>query len=142
MPLLPTSGPILKGDKLKYKILVLDRSAPALNQALVSMLSKEGFRVITYSGHPEALLRLGELELDLIILGEGLPVDSFDACWQLRQAVDIPIVMLGKVPRATGWVKAVENGADCYLVKPFHYSEVVARIKAILRRRDWSLVEG
>ena len=127
---------------MKYNLLVIDKSDLTLNEKVVSTLSKEGFKVVTYSDHLEALSRLGGLKPDLIILGEGLPVDSFDACRQLRQAVAIPILMLGKVPRATGWVKAVESGADCYLVKPFYYSELVARVKAILRRHEWNLVGG
>lgn len=127
---------------MKHNLLVIDKSDLTLNETVVSTLSREGFKVVTYSDHLEVLSKLGELQPDLIILGEGLPVNSFEACSQLRQALDIPIIMLGKVPRATGWVKATENGADCYLVKPFYYSELVARVKAILRRREWNLVEG
>jgi len=127
---------------LRYNLLVIEKSDPFLNEANVSTLAKQGFKVATCSDHLEVLLRLDELKPDLIILGEGLPVDSFKACSQLRQAVDIPIVILGEVPRATGWVKAVENGADLYLVKPVNYSELVARMKAMLRRCEWTLAEG
>ena len=127
---------------MEYNLLVIEESDPRLNDAIVSTLAKEGFKVATCVDYLEVWSRLCEPKPDLIILGEGLPVDSFEACYQLRQALDIPIIMLGKVPRATGWVKAMENGADCYLVKPFYYSELVARVKAILRRREWNLVEG
>lgn len=131
-----------KRGKFRYNLLVIDKSASILTEAIISTLSKEGFEVANYPDHLEALSKLTQLKPDLIILGEGLPLDSFEACWQLRQAVDIPILMVGKVPRATGWVKAVQNGADCYLVKPFYYSELVARVKAILRRCEWRLVDG
>ena len=47
--------------------------------------------------------------------------------------------MLGKVPRAIAWPKAVDSGADLYLVKPVSHVELVARMKAILRRREWAL---
>jgi len=127
--------------KVEYDLLVIDKSNLTSDEAVVSTLSKEGFRVTSYSDHLEALSRLTQLKPDLIILGEGLPIDSFEVCQQLRQALDIPIVMLGKVPRATGWVKAVQSGADCYLAKPFHHSELVARVKAILRRCAWNLTE-
>jgi len=112
-----------------------------LAETIISTLSEEGFKVANYSDHFEILSKLTKLKPDLVILGEGLSVDSFEACWQLRQAMDIPIVMVGKVPRAEGWVKAVQSGADCYLVKPFYHSELIARVKAILRRREWILYQ-
>lgn len=127
--------------KVEYDLLVIDKSNLTSDEAVVSTLSKEGFRVASYSDHLEALSRLTQLKPDLIILGEGLPVDSFEVCWQLRQVLDIPIVMLGKAPRDVGWDKAVQNGADCYIVKPFYHSELVARVKAILRRCEWTLAK-
>lgn len=124
---------------MKYNLLVIDKSGLTLTETLVSTLSKEGFKVANYADHSEVLSKLTKLKPDLIILGEGLSLDSFEVCWQLRQALDIPTVMVGKVPRAKGWVLAVRSGADCYLVKPFYHSELVARVKAILRRREWIL---
>jgi len=126
---------------LRHNLLVIDRSALNLTETIMSALSKEGFRVTNCSDHLEALSKLTQLKPDLVILGEGLLVDSFEVCWQLRQVLDVPVVILGEVPRATGWVKAVQSGADCYLAKPFYHSELVARVKAILRRREWSLTE-
>ena len=124
---------------MRYKLLVIEERAPSLSMVVISTLDKESFKIATYSDHLEALSRLDELKPDLIILGEGLLVDSFEACRQLRKAVDIPILMLGKVPRAIAWPKAVDSGADLYLVKPINYVELVARMKAILRRREWTL---
>jgi len=124
---------------LRYNLIFIDRSDLTLAETTISTLSEEGFKVANYSNHFEILSKLTKLKPDLIILGEGLSVDSFEACWQLRQAMDIPIVMVGKIPRAEGWVKAVQSGADCYLAKPFYHSELVARVKAILRRREWIL---
>ena len=127
--------------KVEYDLLVIDKSNLTSDEAVVSALSKEGFRVASYSDHLEALSRLTQLKPDLIILGEGLPVDSFEVCQQLRQTLDTPIIILGNISRATGWVKAVQSGADCYLAKPIHHSELVARVKAILRRYAWNLTE-
>ena len=127
---------------MKYSLVVIDKSNLTLAEAVISTLSKEGFKVASYSDHREALLKLTQLKPDLIILGEGLPVDSFEVCWQLRQAVDIPILMLGRTSRAEGWVRAVESGADLYLVKPINLPELVARMKVVLRRREWTLAEG
>ncbi len=126
---------------MRYNLLVIEESDSSLNK-VVSTLDKESFKVATYSDHLEALSRLDVLKPDLIILGEGLAVDSFEACRQLHKAIDIPILMVGKVPRAMAWPKAVESGADLYLVKPVNNMELVARLKAILRRPEWALGKG
>ena len=126
---------------MRYNLIFIDRSDLTLAETIISTLSEEGFKVANYSDHFEILSELTKLKPDLVILGEGLSVDSFEVCWQLRQTMDIPIVMVGKVPRAKGWVKAVQSGADCYLVKPFYHSELIARVKAILRRREWILYQ-
>lgn len=127
---------------MSYKILVIEKSTPSLKGIDISNLSEEGFKLAAYSNPIEVLAKLSELKPDLIILGEGLPVDSFEICCQLRQAVDVPILMMGRVPHAIGWVKAVKSGADCYLEKPVSCLELVARTKAILRRCEWTLGKG
>jgi len=127
---------------LRYNLIFIDRSDLTLAETIISTFSEEGFKVANYSDHFEILSELIDLKPDLVILGEGLSVDSFKACWQLRQAMDMPIVMVGEVPRAKGWVKAVQSGADCYLAKPFYHSELIARVKAILRRQEWILSQG
>ncbi len=127
---------------MSYKILVIEKSTPSLKGIDISNLSEEGFKLAAYSNPIEVLAKLSELKPDLIILGEGLPVDSFEICCQLRQAVDVPILVMGRVPHAIGWVKAVKSGADCYLEKPVSCLELVARMKAILRRCEWTLGKG
>jgi DNA-binding response OmpR family regulator len=122
----------------KYNLLIIDKSSLTPNKINVSALSEEGFTIDTLPDHFEALSSLSELRPDLIILGEGLAEDSFKACRQLRQAVDIPILMLGTASRSRGWVKAINAGADLYLAKPVSQAELVARIKAIMRRRQWA----
>lgn len=125
--------------KLDFNLLVIEDSTTGLKEIIVSALSEKGYRLTTYSDHLGALTKLGELKPDLIILGEGLLIDSFKICYQLRQAVDVPILIIGSIPRATGWVKAVKSGADCYLEKPVNCLELVARTGAILRRYEWAL---
>ena len=127
---------------MSYKILVIEKSTPSLKGIDISNLSEEGFKLAAYSNPIEVLAKLSELKPDLIILGEGLPVDSFEICCQLRQAVDVPILVMGRVPHAIGWVQAVKSGADCYLEKPVSCLELVARTKAILRRCEWTLGKG
>jgi len=125
-------------EETKYNLLIIDQSDLTTDDISASALSEESFEVTTLPDHFEALSQLSELRPDLIILGEGLAEDSFKACRQLRQAVDIPILMLGTTPRSRGWVKAINAGADLYLAKPVSQAELVARIKAIMRRRQWA----
>jgi len=127
---------------LRYNLLIIEAGTPGMDEMLVSTLAEKEFKLATCSDPIEMLARLGELKTDLIILGEELPVDSFEICYQLRQAVDVPILMIGKIPRATGWVRAVKSGADCYVEKPVACLELIARAKAILRRCEWTLGKG
>ena len=122
----------------KYNLLVIDQSSLTPNKINVSALSEEGFTVATLPDHFEALSQLSELRPDLMILGEGLAEDSFEACRQLRRAINVPVIMLGTITRSRGWVKAINAGADLYLAKPVSQAELVARMKAILRRRQWA----
>jgi len=129
-------------EEFKCNLLIIDKSGLTPDEISISVLSEEGFAVATLPDHSEALSRLSELKPDLIILGEGLDEDSFRVCLQLRQAVNIPVLMLGTIPRSRGWVRAINAGADLYLAKPVSQAELVARMKAILRRRQWARAEA
>ncbi len=121
---------------MKYTILVIEASNSAFRKRIVSALTKEDFKAVTAASSEPALKRLDKLKPQLIILGEGLPIDSFEACYQLRQVVDVPILMIGSVPSERAWTRVEEVGADFYLVKPFSYSELVARVKVLIRRSE------
>ena len=123
---------------MKYNITVIDESNQALRDKIISTLTREGFEVTAASSSQEILSTPDEFKPQLIILGEGLPIDSFEVCSQLRQAVDTPILMVGAVPHDEAWARIVKTGADFYLSKPFGYLELVARVKALLRRYEWS----
>ena len=124
-------------EETKYNLLIIDQSGLTPSKISVSALSEEGFTVATFPDHFEALSQMSELRPDLIILGEGLAEDSFKACRQLRRAINVPVIMLGTITRSRGWVKAINAGADLYLAAPVSQAELVARIKAIMRRRQW-----
>ena len=123
---------------MKYSILVIEERSRAFRDRIVSALTREGFDVATAVSSQEVVSTLGKFKSQLIILGEGLPIDSLEACSQLRQAVNVPILMVGAVLSDKAWNRVVEAGADCYLVKPFAYLELVARVKSLLRRYEWS----
>jgi len=123
---------------MKYNILVIEGNSHSFGSRIVSALARDGFDVATAPSSQEVVSTVDELKPQLIILGEGLPINSFEACSQLRQAVNVPIMMVGDVLSDRVWTRVVEAGADCYMPKPFSYRELVARVKALLRRYEWS----
>lgn len=100
-------------------------------------LKKEGFEVIT-AGDGETALRLAASEQPiLVVLDIMLPgKDGFEVCRELRSSTSVPIIMLTARDDDVDKILGLELGADDYLTKPFNPRELVARIKAILRRVD------
>ena len=127
---------------MKYNILVIEESSRTFRSKIVTVLTREGFDVATAVSSQDVVSTLDEFKPQLIILGEGLPIDSFEACSQLRQAVNVPIMMVGAIPSDKVWTRVVEAGADFYLERPFGYLELIARVKALLRRYEWSNVKN
>src|SRR4051794_31063939 len=108
---------------------------------LVSLyLDQSGFRVYRADNGVDGLRIIGERQPKLVILDIGLAgdLDGLDVCRQLRSKTDVPVIMLtardGEIDRVLG----LELGADDYVTKPFSPRELVARVKAILRRSDGS----
>jgi len=121
---------------MKDSILLLEESNYGLRGRLVSTLTRGGFEVGSVASCQEALSKLAEIKPRLIIVGEGLPIDSFEACSNLRLAIDVPILVMGIVPTDKAWTRLLEVGGDFYLLKPFSHLELVARVKALLRRYE------
>jgi two-component system response regulator MprA len=96
----------------------------------------EGFGVAcAYSG-TEALTVARETPPDLVLLDVGMPdLDGFDVLRELRRHSDVPVVMLTAKDEVSDKVGALDLGADDYVAKPFAFDELVARIRAVLRRR-------
>ncbi len=118
----------------KEKVLVVD-DEKTLVKALKFNLEKEGFRVDEAYNGEDALKKVAELEPDIIVLDLMLPgLDGFEVCRQIRKKLEIPIIMLTARGEDIDKVLGLELGADDYLTKPFNPRELVARIKAILRR--------
>ncbi len=118
----------------KEKILIVD-DEKTLVKALKFNLEKEGFRVREAYDGEEALQKVFEDPPDLIILDLMLPeLDGLEVCRRIRRKLDLPIIMLTARGEDIDKVLGLELGADDYLTKPFNPRELVARIKAILRR--------
>jgi phosphate regulon transcriptional regulator PhoB len=118
----------------KEKILIVD-DEKTLVKALKFNLEKEGFRVEEAFDGEEALQKVLEASPDIVVLDLMLPgLDGFEVCRQIRKKQEIPIIMLTARGDDIDKVLGLELGADDYMTKPFNPRELVARIKAILRR--------
>ncbi|MFC1835566.1 response regulator [Thermodesulfobacteriota bacterium] len=121
------------GSKL---ILVVDDD-PDILTLLKDNLELDGYRVATAANGRKALNLFHELSVALIILDLALPdIDGIGICRTIRESSDVPIIMLTARDRVPDRVLGLQMGADDYLVKPFAYPELAARIKARLRRRN------
>lgn len=116
------------------KVLVVD-DEESVRELLDLYLKKEGFEVIPARDGKEALRLNGEHHPDLIVLDLMLPgLDGWEVCRQIRSASKVPIIMLTARAEEVDRIVGLELGADDYVVKPFSPRELVARVKAILRR--------
>lgn len=126
---------------MAHRILLVEDD-PGLVMALADLLSAEGYGVETASDGLEGLERAsGNAGFDLIILDVMLPGKSgFDVCRDLRQrGVGTPVLMLTARGQVIDKVLGLKLGADDYLTKPFEPLELLARIEAVLRRRQTGL---
>jgi two-component system alkaline phosphatase synthesis response regulator PhoP len=117
-------------------ILVVD-DEPKITQLVRDYLESAGFEVVTAGDGREALMRAHTERPDLVILDLGLPqLDGLDVTRSLRRDGDLPIIMLTARDDETDKLIGLELGADDYVTKPFSPRELVARVRAVLRRRD------
>jgi len=120
-------------------ILVVDDELK-ITRLLRDYLQQAGFRVVTASDGPGALASARTERPDLIVLDLGLPgLDGLDVTRTLRKSSDVPIIMLTARAEEADRIVGLELGADDYLVKPFSPKELVARVRAVLRRVDASV---
>ena len=116
------------------KILLVDDD-PHLRELVCLFLHNEGFDVIEACDGVEALGCLEISHVDLAILDIMMPnLDGWELCRQLRAVYDFPILMLTAKGETSQKVRGFEMGADDYLVKPFEPAELVARVRALLKR--------
>ncbi|MDQ6600596.1 response regulator transcription factor [Bacillus salipaludis] len=118
------------------KILIVDDDSH-IRKLVGVILSKEGFSILESQDGKEALSLLEAEKVDLIILDIMMPnMDGWDFCRNIRSyySDSLPILMLTAKGETAQKVKGFELGADDYLVKPFHPAELLARLKALLKR--------
>ena len=121
--------------KPQHTLLIVEDEAP-MRRALEDLFLAEGFRVETARHGEEALERVEQHAPDLIVMDVMMPkLDGFEVAKRLRR-VDAPILILMLTAKATvnDRVEGLNLGADDYLTKPFHSAELLARVRALLRR--------
>ena len=117
-----------------YKVLVVDDDTN-ISTLLRLYLEKEGFEVFTAEDGEEALAVFEKAQPDLILLDIMLPkLDGWQVCREIRKTSQCPIIMITAKSETFDKVLGLELGADDYIVKPFENKEVVARVRAVLRR--------
>ena len=119
---------------MKQKVLVVEDER-TLQDTLAYNLRSQGYNVVTAGDGYEALDVAREETPDLILLDIMLPgIDGFEVCRILRKEMNVPILMLTAKDEEVDKVVGLEVGADDYMTKPFSMREMVARVKALLRR--------
>ena len=117
------------------RILIVD-DEPEIVRLVVDYMSAAGFITSSARTGDEALMRAQTEPADLVILDLGLPgLDGLDVTRTLRRTSDVPIIMLTARDDETDKLIGLELGADDYVTKPFSPRELVARVRAVLRRR-------
>ncbi len=120
---------------MNEKILVVDDEKP-IADILKYNLKKEGYEIEVANDGEEAILKAYEHEPDLILLDIMLPkYDGFEVCKKVREKYSMPIIMVTAKEEEVDKVLGLELGADDYITKPFGMRELIARVKANLRRR-------
>lgn len=129
---------ITKMNKLTEPYVLLVEDEPAQQEVLSYNLKNEGFRLVTVSDGEEALLIAEEQIPDVIVLDWMLPkLSGIEVCRQLRNRTatkDIPVLMLTARGDEADRIRGLDNGADDYVVKPYSVNELIARLRALLRR--------
>jgi len=140
---LPIQRAGLKDRHTKPKVLVVEDEV-SQREVLAYNLNAEGFDVLSASTGDEALLMVAEAQPDIIVLDWMIPnLSGFEVCRQLRAAPRtraIPVIMLSARSEELDRVRGLQVGADDYVKKPYSVVELMARIRALLRRTNPALV--
>jgi two-component system response regulator MtrA len=121
---------------MEERVLLVEDD-PAIRDIAAHGLELSGFEVVAESDGRTALIRFRQKPFNLVILDVMLPsLDGFEVCRQIRRDSDVPILMLTAKTDTVDVVVGLEAGADDYVTKPFEMPELIARIRAVLRRAN------
>src|SRR5919199_4595255 len=117
-------------------VLIVEDEA-SIGNLIRSYLSRDGYGVVWVRSGEEALVQLVRHPVRIVVLDIGLPgMDGFEVCRQIRARSSVPILIVTARDEEPDRVAGLELGADDYITKPFSPRELVARVKAILRRSE------
>lgn len=123
-------------------VLVVD-DEPSFTEALTVGLQREGFEVRTAADGRAALAEINEAEPDLVLLDVMLPgMSGLDVCREIRKQSRVPLIMVTARAEEIDAVVGLEVGADDYVAKPYRLRELVARMRAVLRRAGGQTAES
>ncbi len=130
-----TSGPRnLDGSR---RVILVVEDDPTVSEIVVRYLERDGFAVESCADGADGLDRALDLRPDLVVLDLMLPsLDGLEVCRRLHDALPVPVVMLTARGDEADRILGLELGADDYLTKPFSPRELLARVKAVLRRAE------
>jgi two-component system KDP operon response regulator KdpE len=121
-------------NKRKVRILVAE-DEPRYVRAIQFNLKASGYQVTTAGNGPTAIGLVASEEPDLVLLDIKLPgMNGYEVCRQIREFSAVPIIMLTALVQNADKVKGLDSGADDYVTKPFSVDELLARVRAVLRR--------
>lgn len=127
---------------MNKKILIVDDEKP-ISDIIKFNLIKEGYEIDTAFDGEEALKKVYQFQPDLVLLDVMLPkLDGFQVCRRIRESFNMPIIMLTAKEEEVDKVLGFELGADDYITKPFGIRELIARVKANIRRLSLVDVDG
>ena len=116
------------------RVLVVE-DEESYSEALAYMLAKEGYEVAVATTGPDALAEFDRFGADIVLLDLMLPgLPGTEVCRQIRQTSNVPVIMVSAKDEEVDKVVGLELGADDYVTKPYSPRELVARIRAVLRR--------
>ena len=123
-------------EEVKHpRVLVVGDDLAAVNE-VISVLEKAGVRSVAAN----SVKNVKEVLSQVVVIEEGKGGKGWELSSQIREESNVPILMVGDSNSELAWVKAAAYGIDCYMVKPFAYRELVARIGALVRRYNGSLL--
>lgn len=127
----------MAGQEARVPVVLAVDDEPLALRALRDTLLASGYRVVPASSGREVLAILEEREPDLVVLDVKLPeLDGFELCRRIRTFSAVPIIMLTGLAHEMDKVRGLELGADDYLTKPYSVVELLARVRAALRRSE------
>ena len=124
---------------MKNRVLIAEDEKP-ISDIIKFNLEKEGYEIITAYDGEDALKKALNEQLELIILDIMLPsMDGFEICKRVREKSSVPIIMVTAKEEEVDKILGLELGADDYITKPFSIRELVARVKANVRRQEMNV---